>query len=58
MSKDLMFTSGPLDVLDHASDNFSFGGKAGIDATIKYTEESSGRIIFRQNLTNISFSRD
>jgi 4-hydroxy-3-polyprenylbenzoate decarboxylase len=44
LSKDLIFTKGPLDVLDHASDNFSFGGKAGIDATIKYNEESSGRI--------------
>jgi 4-hydroxy-3-polyprenylbenzoate decarboxylase len=44
MSKDLMFTHGPLDVLDHASDNFSFGGKVGIDATIKFTEEKAGRI--------------
>jgi 4-hydroxy-3-polyprenylbenzoate decarboxylase len=44
MNKDLMFTHGPLDVLDHASDNFSFGGKAGIDATIKFSEEKSGRI--------------
>jgi 4-hydroxy-3-polyprenylbenzoate decarboxylase len=44
ISQDLVFTRGPLDVLDHASDNFSFGGKAGIDATIKYSEESSGRI--------------
>jgi 4-hydroxy-3-polyprenylbenzoate decarboxylase len=46
MSKDLMFTHGPLDVLDHASENFSFGGKVGVDATIKYPEESSGRINF------------
>jgi 4-hydroxy-3-polyprenylbenzoate decarboxylase len=43
ISKDLMFTRGPLDVLDHASDNFSFGGKVGIDATIKLSEEYSGR---------------
>lgn len=37
---DITFTRGPLDVLDHASDNFSFGGKAGLDATIKHPEEN------------------
>ena len=42
-SKDLLFTHGPLDVLDHSSDSFSFGGKAGVDATKKHTEESTGR---------------
>jgi 4-hydroxy-3-polyprenylbenzoate decarboxylase len=36
---DLMFIKGPLDVLDHSSDRFSFGGKAGLDATIKLPEE-------------------
>jgi 4-hydroxy-3-polyprenylbenzoate decarboxylase len=39
--KDLIFCSGPLDVLDHSSDTFSFGGKLGIDATIKTPEEIS-----------------
>jgi 4-hydroxy-3-polyprenylbenzoate decarboxylase len=34
-----MFMKGPLDVLDHASDTFSFGGKMGIDATVKMKEE-------------------
>jgi 4-hydroxy-3-polyprenylbenzoate decarboxylase len=38
-SSDIFFTKGPLDVLDHASDAFSFGGKAGIDSTIKLPEE-------------------
>jgi len=42
-SMDLLFSRGPLDVLDHSSDNFSFGGKVGVDATIKQIEESSGR---------------
>lgn len=37
---DLFFSRGPLDVLDHASDNFSFGGKAGFDATVKHPEET------------------
>ncbi len=38
---DLIFTSGPLDVLDHSADKFSFGGKLGIDSTIKNNEEVS-----------------
>jgi 4-hydroxy-3-polyprenylbenzoate decarboxylase len=42
-NRDLLFSHGPLDVLDHSSDNFSFGGKAGVDATIKHVEESTGR---------------
>ena len=37
--KDLLFTSGPLDVLDHSSDILSLGGKLGIDGTIKMHEE-------------------
>jgi 4-hydroxy-3-polyprenylbenzoate decarboxylase len=36
---DIFFCNGPLDVLDHSSDTFSFGGKAGLDATVKFTEE-------------------
>ncbi|MDX9812455.1 MAG: menaquinone biosynthesis decarboxylase, partial [Bacteroidales bacterium] len=40
---DLMFFKGPLDVLDHSSAAMSFGGKAGIDATVKYPEELMGR---------------
>jgi 4-hydroxy-3-polyprenylbenzoate decarboxylase len=41
--RDLLFCQGPLDVLDHSSDTFSFGGKAGVDATIKHDEENAGR---------------
>ena len=36
---DLLITRGPLDVLDHSSDRFSMGGKLGIDATTKLSEE-------------------
>jgi 4-hydroxy-3-polyprenylbenzoate decarboxylase len=43
LNKDLIFSRGPLDVLDHSSDNFSFGGKLGIDGTVKHPEEISGR---------------
>jgi 4-hydroxy-3-polyprenylbenzoate decarboxylase len=45
LSTDLFFSRGPLDVLDHSSDNFSFGGKVGVDATIKQIEEKSGESI-------------
>ncbi len=36
---DIHFAQGPLDVLDHSSSKFSFGGKVGIDATKKLPEE-------------------
>lgn len=36
---DIHFMSGPLDVLDHSSSKFTYGGKMGIDATIKFDEE-------------------
>jgi len=38
-SEDLLFSRGPLDVLDHSCDAFAFGGKLGIDATIKNAGE-------------------
>lgn len=40
---DTMFIRGPLDALDHASDVSSFGGKTGIDATVKMDEEITGQ---------------
>ncbi|NMC39831.1 MAG: UbiD family decarboxylase, partial [Bacteroidales bacterium] len=36
---DMVFTTGPLDVLDHASDTEALGGKLGIDATKKTAQE-------------------
>jgi len=53
-SKDILFCRGPLDVLDHSSDTFSFGGKAGIDATIKLNEEKAGRKnITKENISDV-----
>jgi len=43
INNDVLISRGPLDVLDHSSDNFSFGGKMGIDASLKFTEESGLR---------------
>ena len=41
---DLIYSSGPLDVLDHSSDTFAFGGKLSIDATTKTDEENNAEI--------------
>ncbi len=53
---DLLFSSGPLDVLDHSSDTFAMGGKLGIDGTIKTSHELSGRA--EAGLRNTSFSTE
>jgi 4-hydroxy-3-polyprenylbenzoate decarboxylase len=37
--QDIIYTSGPMDVLDHSCSKSSFGGKMGIDATKKHPEE-------------------
>ncbi len=37
--RDLVLSEGPVDVLDHASAHFAFGGKIGVDATRKWVEE-------------------
>jgi 4-hydroxy-3-polyprenylbenzoate decarboxylase len=42
--RDVVITEGPLDVLDHTSPMWGWGGKMGIDATRKWKEEGfSGR---------------
>ncbi|MGE0442193.1 MAG: menaquinone biosynthesis decarboxylase [Gemmatimonadales bacterium] len=41
--RDTRFTMGPVDVLDHASRQFTFGSKMGIDGTRKWPEEGFTR---------------
>jgi 4-hydroxy-3-polyprenylbenzoate decarboxylase len=41
--RDIRFTMGPVDVLDHASRAFTYGSKMGIDATEKWKEEGFNR---------------
>jgi 4-hydroxy-3-polyprenylbenzoate decarboxylase len=41
--RDVEFARGPMDVLDHASQEFTFGSKMGIDATRKWPEEGFHR---------------
>ena len=41
--RDVVIVEGPLDVLEHASDIPSYGGKMGIDATKKWSSEGFSR---------------
>jgi 4-hydroxy-3-polyprenylbenzoate decarboxylase len=41
--RDVRFTMGPVDVLDHASRAFTYGSKMGVDATRKWKEEGFDR---------------
>ena len=41
--RDIRFTMGPIDVLDHASRAFTYGSKMGMDATTKWKEEGFTR---------------
>jgi len=41
--RDVRFTRGPVDALDHASRAFTYGSKMGIDATKKWPEEGFAR---------------
>jgi 4-hydroxy-3-polyprenylbenzoate decarboxylase len=50
--EDILFSRGPLDVLDHASDIPAFGSKLGIDATSKSNNE--GKSILEINSDNIA----
>ncbi|MFQ5703524.1 MAG: menaquinone biosynthesis decarboxylase [Gemmatimonadales bacterium] len=41
--RDIRFTEGPIDVLDHSCRAFTYGSKMGIDATRKWREEGFDR---------------
>lgn len=41
--RDMTFTKGPLDILDHSSQIMGFGSKVGIDATKKWQDEGFNR---------------
>lgn len=53
---DILFTRGPLDALDHSSGSDSFGGKAGIDATVKLPEETMAVISLNEKTEGINKS--
>lgn len=43
-SKDIYFSQGPMDVLDHSCSKLGFGGKMCIDGTTKFEEERSEKV--------------
>lgn len=51
---DVMFSQGPMDVLDHSCSKLGFGGKMCIDGTKKYDEETDEQYFFDGSLTNLS----
>jgi 4-hydroxy-3-polyprenylbenzoate decarboxylase len=54
-TSDILFMPGPMDVLDHSSDSFSFGGKAGIDATVKFPEEKPASRLMQEDTREVSY---
>jgi 4-hydroxy-3-polyprenylbenzoate decarboxylase len=51
---DIIYTSGPMDVLDHSCSKAAFGGKMGIDATRKLPEEMRSSENVKMNLSPIA----
>jgi 4-hydroxy-3-polyprenylbenzoate decarboxylase len=55
-ANDLYFTQGPVDVLDHSCSVMAFGGKIGIDGTLKTEEELLSRK--NNNATNSKIRKE
>lgn len=55
---DILFTQGPMDVLDHSCSKMAFGGKMGIDATQKLPEELRGNGEFASKATPDSINKE
>lgn len=51
---DIIYTNGPMDVLDHSCSKMAFGGKMGIDATRKLPEEKRSESIAPVTKSNIN----
>jgi 4-hydroxy-3-polyprenylbenzoate decarboxylase len=51
--RDLYFTKGPADVLDHSSRTFAFSGKLGIDATIPGVYQAFDEDGIQQKIINL-----
>jgi len=47
--EDIIFSRGPMDVLDHSSAEFAYGGKIGIDATVKRNREKASLTAIDRN---------
>lgn len=51
-ASDIIFTSGPTDVLDHSCSTMAFGGKMGLDATKKLPEEINNNFDYKVSQNN------
>ncbi|MCG8410487.1 MAG: menaquinone biosynthesis decarboxylase [Bacteroidales bacterium] len=54
--RDILFTNGPLDVLDHSASNFTYGSKMGIDVTSKFDEELTNNQQIQQDFDKIDIN--
>lgn len=52
-SRDIYFSAGPMDVLDHSCSKFAFGGKMCVDATKKTEEELTENVFVNANTIHI-----
>ena len=50
---DVLFSRGPMDVLDHASEKFAIGGKMGFDATRKDSLDNPKPSIWKEQIMKI-----
>ncbi|UKJ05993.1 menaquinone biosynthesis decarboxylase [Solitalea lacus] len=55
---DIIFTQGPMDVLDHSCSKMAFGGKMGIDATKKFDEELRGDLQQKSDSKQININAE
>jgi len=55
--RDIYFSQGPMDVLDHSSSRFSYGSKLGIDITSKFEEELNETVSIVDNPIDIEKCR-
>ena len=53
--RDFIFAYGPSDVLDHASEKFTYGSKLGIDATEKLPEELENNSIVNKEYKDLDY---
>ena len=57
-AKDIFFSAGPLDILDHASDKQAYGGKICIDATRAHDEELRGKSLIGNNVYDVKIDAE
>ncbi|MEO5995523.1 MAG: menaquinone biosynthesis decarboxylase [Chitinophagaceae bacterium] len=57
-ASDVIFSNGPMDVLDHSCSKMGFGGKMCIDGTAKFEEEKDELTIAYSDINAFSYAND